>query len=188
MWNNYSFNYPQYPESSSSQLAEVITPANRYTAIDDLTRQIDGINNYNSVCASIDEANVPDINKSVTDITDLLTGDKLHFLEASARLIQQQINSRTKIKDENIYRLDYKILECGNYLVGMDFIPPFVNPMVEAKRANLSHTINRMESEKNQEVARCWSDQVRLYSELLKILGDIQTAERRSKILTGDIK
>ncbi|MBC8402183.1 MAG: hypothetical protein H8E14_11905 [Candidatus Marinimicrobia bacterium] len=188
MWTNYSFNYPQYPDSSGSLPVEINTPANRYTAIDDLTKQIEGINNYNSVFSSTDEQNIPSTNNSTTDITDLLTGDKLRFLEASARLFQQQITSRTRIKDENIYRLDHKILECSSYLTEMDFIPPFVNPMVEAKRANLSHTINRMESEKNQEVARCWSDQVRLYSELLKILGDIQTVERRSKILTGDIK
>jgi len=58
---------------------------------------------------------------------------------------------------------------------------------VEAKRANLSNAINRMESEKSQEVVRCWSDQVRLYSELLTILGETQSAERRSKILNGDI-
>ena len=188
MWTNYSFNFPQYPVKPDSQPAEVNTPTNRYKSIDDLTRQIDDIKNYNSVCTHANAANVPSINKSVTDITDLLTGDKLRFLEASARLIQQQITSRTRIKDENIYRLDYKILECSSYLTEMDFIPPFANPMVEAKRANLSHAINKMESEKNQEVARCWSDQIRLYSELLKTLGDIQTAERRSKILSGDIK
>ena len=120
------------------------------------------------------------------DITDLITKDKLGFLGASAKLLTKQIETRSTIRDDILNSLDYKINQCSSYLTTLESIwSEFINPMVEAKRSNLSNMSTRLEMEKNSETARCWSDQVRLQSELLKTLGDYQSVIRRSKLLTG---
>lgn len=120
------------------------------------------------------------------DITDLITKDKLGFLSASAKLLTKQIENRSQIKEDILTGIDYRINQCNSYLTTLESIwPEFLNPMVEAKRSNLSNMVTRMEMEKNSETAHCWSDQIRLQSELLKTLGDYQSVIRRSKLITG---
>ena len=121
-----------------------------------------------------------------SDITDLITKDKLGFLSATAKLLTKQIENRSKIKEDILGSLDCKINQCSSYITTLESIwPEFLNPMVEAKKANLSNMSTRLEMEKNTETARCWSDQIRLQSELLKTLGDYQAVIRRSKLITG---
>jgi hypothetical protein len=119
------------------------------------------------------------------NIAELVTHDKLTMLRATAQLLRDLIDNRSQIKKDNIASLDYKILQCGNYLLDLDVWPAFSNGMVEAKRANLGHAINRLESEKNGEITRCWSDQARLYQELLRTLAEYRAAMRRSQLLSG---
>jgi hypothetical protein len=122
------------------------------------------------------------------DVTDRIVEDKRRFFGATAELLRHLIDERSKIKEANIARLDYKILQCGSYLLNIESWPPLSNPLAEAKRSNLGHAINRMESEKNNEIARGWSDQARLYQELQKVLGDYQAVMRRSQLLSGSYR
>jgi len=120
------------------------------------------------------------------DIADVMMNDKLFMLRSTMRLLKQLIDNRSQIQKDNVASLDYKILQCGNYLLDLDVWPVFSNGMVEAKRGNLSHAINRLESEKNGEMTRCWSDQTRLYQELLKTIGEYRGAIRKTQLLTGE--
>jgi hypothetical protein len=119
------------------------------------------------------------------DVADMIVRDKRMLLRATTELLRNLIDNRSKIRDENITRLEYKISQCGSYLLNVKPWPPYSNSLVEARRANLGHAINRLESEKNQETARCWSDQARLYQELMKTLGDYRAASRRAQLLSG---
>ena len=123
------------------------------------------------------------------DISDVITDDKLKLLGATSRLLKSQIMGRSKIRDDNINRLDYVIIQCESYMLQLDETwPPFLNPMADSKRADLSHTVTKLESEKNQEVVKCWNDLVRLYSELIKTLGEYQQLVRRTQLLSGDLR
>ena len=119
------------------------------------------------------------------DVADIIVQDKRRFLRATTELLKNLIDERSKIREDNIARLDYKILQCGSYLLNVDPWPPYSNPLVEGRRANLGHAINSLESEKNHETARCWSDQARLYQELQQTLGEYQAVIRRSRLLSG---
>ena len=119
------------------------------------------------------------------DVAERVMQDKRTFLRATTKLLKNLLDDRTRIKEENIARLDYKISECGSYLLNVEPWPPYSNPMVEARRANLGNAINRLESEKNHEVARCWSDQSRLYQELQQTLGEYQAVVRRSELVSA---
>ncbi len=118
------------------------------------------------------------------DIVDVMMQDKLLILRSTTQLLRGLIDNRSQIKQDNIKGLDYKILQCGNYLLDLEMFPFFTNSMVEAKRANLGNAINSLESEKNGEITRCWSDQSRLYQELLTTLAEYRTAIRRSQLLS----
>ena len=119
------------------------------------------------------------------DIADVMIQDKLMILRSTMQLLRYLIDNRSQIQKDNVASLDHKILQCGNYLLDLDVWPVFSNGMVEAKRANLSHAINGLESEKNGEMTRCWSDQVRLYQELLGTFAEYRAAMRRSQLLSG---
>ena len=106
--------------------------------------------------------------------------------KANISQLRQLIDDRTNIRDNNIYSIDYKIMQCRNYLLEMETWPIFSNSMVEAKRANLGHTITKLESERGMEVSKCWNDKVRLYQELLKTLGDYKSQMRKTSLLTGE--
>ena len=120
------------------------------------------------------------------DIVDIMTQDKLIVLRATAELLKQLIDSRSQIREDNVASLDTKVLQCENYILDLDVFPAFSNSMVEAKRGNLGHSIAKLESEKNGEIAKCWSDQAGLYQELLTTLAEYRAAIRRSQLLSGD--
>ena len=111
--------------------------------------------------------------------------DKLELLGATAKLLEQLIENRSQIREENIAGIDYKITECRSYLVNLDKWPEISDPLVESKRANLGHATHKLAQEKNNEITRCWSDQARLYQELLKTLGEYRSLQRRAQLLSG---
>ncbi len=103
------------------------------------------------------------------------------------QLLRYLIDNRSQIRDDNMTNLNNRVLQCESYVVNLEDIwPAFGHPMVEAKKANLSHAVNGLESEKNQEMTRCWSDQARLYQELLTTIGEYRAAMRRSQLLSGE--
>jgi len=120
------------------------------------------------------------------DIADVMIQDKLMILRSSMQLLRYLIDNRSQIRDDNMTNLNNRVLQCESYVVNLeDIFPAFGHPMVEAKKANLSHAVNGLESEKNQEMTRCWSDQARLYQELLTTIGEYRAAMRRSQLLSG---
>ena len=124
-----------------------------------------------------------------SDISDIITDDKLKLLGATSRLLKSQILKRSKIRDDNLYHLDYKIIQCETYMIRLEGLwPGFSNPMAETKKANLGQSVTRLESEKSAEVVKCWNDQVRIYSELMSTLGEYQKLIRRTQLLNGDLK
>lgn len=120
------------------------------------------------------------------DVTDLIVQDKLKILGSGAALLRSQIDERSRIMEANLATIEGNIMKCETYLLNLEIWPVFANPMVEAKRANLYHELSNLDSQKLQETVKCWGDQVRLYSELLKTLGEYQTAARRFQLLDGD--
>ena len=121
--------------------------------------------------------------RATHDIADMMSGDKLRWHRAASSLLRKQIKSRYEIYKNIITNLDYRIVQCESYQLQLESIPMFANPLVESKRANLSNMVNKMESEKTDEIRKHWSDQVKLYSELLNVLGEYQSSLRRSQIL-----
>jgi len=120
------------------------------------------------------------------DIADVMIQDKLLMLRSTMQLLRYLIDNRSQIRDDNMTNLNNRVLQCESYVVNLeDIFPAFGHPMVEAKKANLSHAVNGLESEKNQEMTRCWSDQARLYQELLTTIGEYRAAMRRSQLLSG---
>jgi len=120
------------------------------------------------------------------DIADVMVQDKLLMLRSTMQLLRYLIDNRSQIRDDNMTNLNNRVLQCESYVVNLeDIFPAFGHPMVEAKKANLSHAVNGLESEKNQEMTRCWSDQARLYQELLTTIGEYRAAMRRSQLLSG---
>lgn len=120
------------------------------------------------------------------DIADVMIQDKLLMLRSTMQLLRYLIDNRSQIRDDNMTNLNNRVLQCESYVVNLeDIFSPFGNAMVEAKKANLSHAVNGLESEKNQEMTRCWSDQARLYQELLTTIGEYRAAMRRSQLLSG---
>ena len=120
------------------------------------------------------------------DIADVMIQDKLLMLRSTMQLLRYLIDNRSQIRDDNMTNLNNRVLQCESYVVNLeDIFPAFGHPMVEAKKANLSHAVNGLESEKNQEMTRCWSDQTRLYQELLTTIGEYRAAMRRSQLLSG---
>ena len=96
------------------------------------------------------------INRSSgSDIADVITGDKLKFLGATAKHLKYQIDHRAKIRDDQIEDLDSKISECDVSLMNMESWAMFSNPMVEKRRSDLQNVIQRLEMEKRQEVTKC---------------------------------
>ena len=121
------------------------------------------------------------------DVTDLIMQDKLKLLGTNVALLRHQINERSKILDDNLATIEGKVMKCESYIDTLAQVwPAFANPMVEAKRGNLYHEMSNLNSQKLKETVDCWGDQVRLYSELLKTLGEYQAAARRFKLLDGD--
>jgi len=121
------------------------------------------------------------------DIADVMIQDKLLMLRSTMQLLRYLIDNRAQIRDDNMTNLNNRVLQCESYVVNLEDIwPAFGHPMVEAKKANLSHAVNGLESEKNQEMTRCWSDQARLYQELLTTIGEYRAAMRRSQLLSGE--
>ena len=121
------------------------------------------------------------------DIADVIIQDKLLMLRSTMQLLRYLIDNRSQIRDDNMTNLNNRVLQCESYVVNLEDIwPAFGHPMVEAKKANLSHAVNGLESEKNQEMTRCWSDQTRLYQELLTTIGEYRAAMRRSQLLSGE--
>jgi len=121
------------------------------------------------------------------DIADVMIQDKLLMLRSTMQLLRYLIDNRSQIRDDNMTNLNNRVLQCESYVVNLEDIwPAFGHPMVEAKKANLSHAVNGLESEKNQEMTRCWSDQARLYQELLTTIGEYRAAMRRSQLLSGE--
>jgi hypothetical protein len=120
------------------------------------------------------------------DIADVMIQDKLLMLRSTMQLLRYLIDDRSRIRDDNMTNLNNRVLQCESYVVNLEDIwPAFGHPMVEAKKANLSHAVNGLESEKNQEMTRCWSDQAPLYQELLTTIGEYRAAMRRSQLLSG---
>ena len=130
------------------------------------------------------ESFIPNAQFQYQDIAGSIMRDKLLLQGANVELIKQLINKRTKIKQDNIMNIDFGIQQCRTYLRELEDWPVFSNSLVESKRSNLGHTIGRMESEKRQENSRCWNDQVRLYQELLKTMGEYRAAHRRNSLLS----
>ena len=121
------------------------------------------------------------------DIADVMIQDKLLMLRSTMQLLRYLIDNRSQIRDDNMTNLNNRVLQCESYVVNLEDIwPAFGHSMVEAKKANLSHAVNGLESEKNQEMTRCWSDQARLYQELLTTIGEYRAAMRRSQLLSGE--
>lgn len=123
-----------------------------------------------------------------SDISEIVTNDKLKLLGASASMLKSQINKRSKIREKILKHLDYVIFQSDIYLLQLDHWPMFSDPTVDEKRANLSHSIVKLESEKNQEIVKCFNDQVKLYSELMETLGEYQSHIRRTQLLGGEVK
>jgi hypothetical protein len=133
------------------------------------------------------ETMINDTREYGLDISDLVMKDKLKLIGTTASMLKRQIDERSKIRDDNLLSMDYRIMQCESYLDNLDQAWQFLeNPMVESKRDNLYHEISNLQNNKLQEAVKCWSDQVRLYSELLTTLGEYQAAIRRFKLLEGD--
>jgi len=122
------------------------------------------------------------------DIVNTFVNDKLSMNKANISLLRQLVNDRTKIREDNIYSIEYKIMQCRNYIIALETWPTLSNSMVEGKRANLGQTITKLESERGMEFSRCWNDQVRLYQEILKAVGEYKSSVRKTKLLSGEIK
>jgi hypothetical protein len=122
---------------------------------------------------------------SCSDIADVITNDKLKFLGATAEHLKSQIELRSKIRDDHVNDLDSMIMECDTGVMNLESWPMFSNQMVEKKRADFKNVIQKLESEKKQEVLKCWKDQSSLYKELLETLGEYKNVQRRSKMLSG---
>ena len=135
-------------------------------------------------CCSGDQR--PALSSPSGDITDLIFRDKADLMSATARMIQSQINARTTMMNENIAELDERIVAADNYRLEIENISDFVSPLVESRRASLSNEASRLEAEKRKELVSWWGDTIKLYSELMNILGDYRALSRKSELLRGD--
>jgi len=120
-----------------------------------------------------------------SDIADVITNDKLKFLGTTAEHLKSQIEQRSKIRDDHVEDLDSMIMDCDTGVMNLESWPMFSNQMVEKKRADFKNVIQKLESEKKQEVLKCWKDQSSLYKELLETLGEYKNVQRRSNMLSG---
>lgn len=120
-----------------------------------------------------------------SDIADTITNDKIKFLGTTANHLKSQIEERSRLRDEHVKDLDSMIMDCDTGVMNLESWPMFSNQMVEKKRADFKNVIQKLESEKKQEVLKCWKDQSSLYKELLETLGEYKNVQRRSKMLTG---
>jgi len=118
------------------------------------------------------------------NIAESIMVDKLLLQRTNIELIKQLINKRTKIKLDNKMNIDFGIQQCRDYLVKLEELSAFGNSDVDSKRSKLGQSISRMESEKRTENNRCWNDQVRLYQELLKTMGEYRASHRRNSLLS----
>ncbi len=117
------------------------------------------------------------------DIVGTFLNDKLYMFRSNIKLLKKLVENRSHIRDDHLVHLDYKIHECRNYLINLDAWPAFGNQMVESKRAGLGQAITHLETEKNIEKSRCWSDQSRLYQELQNVFTDYQALQRKNKLI-----
>jgi len=173
---------PPYLSQLSQDMGNYVFPLNdNYLHQASLTKQPDTLLKRDSLDSVIEDSQPPG-----QDIAGVMSQDKLLILRSTMQLLRGLIDNRSQIKQDNVAGLDNKILQCGNYLLDLDVWPAFSNGMVEGKRANLGNAINRLESEKNNEMSRCWSDQSRLYQELLSTFSEYRAAVRRSQLLSGE--
>lgn len=142
-----------------------------------------GISYFPSLDYSI--SNKEKMSSSGSDIADVITNDKIKFLGTTANHLKSQIELRSKIRDDHVNDLDSMIMECDTGVMNLESWPMFSNMMVEKKRADFKNVIQKLESEKKQEVLKCWKDQSSLYKELLETLGEYKNVQRRSKMLSG---
>jgi len=133
-----------------------------------------------------DSSSVAPSNSKDKDLTDLFVDDKLKLATANLKLLRHQINSRTKIRDDNISDLDYTIVQCESYILNFDSFPFLGNPLVESKRSALGSTVTKLESEKHSEMVKWWGDLVRVYSNLMEAMAEYQALLRRKQVLKGD--
>jgi len=117
------------------------------------------------------------------DIVGTFLNDKLYMFRSNIKLLKELVENRSLIRDDHLTHLDYKIHECRNYLVNLDAWPAFGNQMVESKRAGLGQAITHLETEKNIEKSRCWSDQSSLYQELQNVFTEYNTLQRKNKLI-----
>jgi hypothetical protein len=159
---------------------EIPTNSDDYTNLAGSEKSMDGLN-PNKL-----ESFIQNTQPKYQNIAESIMSDKLLLQSANIELLKQLINKRTKIKQDNIMNIDHRIQQCRIYLVELEDWSVFSNSLVESKRSNLGSSISRMESEKCQESSRCWNDQVRLYQELLKTMGEYRAVHRRNSLLSGN--
>jgi hypothetical protein len=151
--------------------------------VDNQINESVGVSYFPSLDYSITKTPVK--SSSGSDIADVITNDKIKFLSTTAHHLKSQIEQRSKIRDDHVDDLDSMIMDCDTGVMNLESWPMFSNQMVEKKRADFKNVIQRLESEKKQEVLKCWKDQSSLYKELLETLGEYKNVQRRSKMLSG---
>ncbi len=169
-----NYYHPSYIVENNYNLAQDQNPNKNKTV---------GISYFPSLDYSITKS--ANKSSSGSDIADVITNDKLRFLGATAEHLKSQIEQRSQIRDDHVNDLDSMIRECDIGVMNLESWPMFSNPMVEKKRADFKNIIQRLESEKKQEVLKCWKDNSPLYKELLETLGEYKNVQRRSKMLSG---
>ncbi len=146
--NYYPLNKNDTNPSSLSQLSQnignYVFPVNdAYVHEAPLTKQPSTPFEQESLDSVIDSSQPPG-----QDIADVMIQDKLLMLRSTMQLLRYLIDNRSQIRDDNMTNLNNRVLQCESYVVNLEDIwPAFGHPMVEAKKANLSHAVNGLESE-----------------------------------------
>jgi len=121
------------------------------------------------------------------DSADMILEDKMKLLGTKVRHLVSEVQSRNRIKEKHLEKIEDEIMKCESYLDNLDQVwGLFENPLVESKRQALGREISNLEEQKREQVVKAWSDQARLAADLLEAMGEYRAAIRRNQVLQGN--
>lgn len=176
--------FSNYDSNNKTSIDEYAKDYNKFNPI-----EWEATNNYtNQIGDNYLISTKPQEKPITSDVTDVITNDRLNLLSTTIDHLTYQINKRAKLRDRNLSDLDDLLLKNETTLLNLDSFHLNVNPMIESKRTECNRTISQIRADKNDVGIRCWKDQSSLYTDLLKSIGEYKTIKRRSKILSGDYR
>lgn len=117
------------------------------------------------------------------DLADRFLQDKTEGLQQRIDRIQDQLETRRQLREQNIYRIDLRMMKSKSKLFECYHWAPGSNQMIERRKSDLQKQLQQMEKEKRLEQVASWRDRQMLLKELRELTDDYRAAQRRKSLL-----